>query len=151
MRLRTYAIASLLVAATGLAAFAHSGATGIVKERMELMKGIAAQMKTVARMIKGERAFDAEKAVSAARTIADHAERIPEKFPENSIKGMSEATPAIWENWDEFVAITDELKTKADALSAAAEAAPDAAAIRPEFKQLGGTCMSCHEDFRDSG
>ncbi len=151
MIFRTGAIAGVIFALTAIAALAHGGATGIVKERMELMMDIAAEMKTVAQMIRGKRPFDAEVATDAAMAIAEHAEAIPEKFPEGTIRGPSEAVPEIWESWDEFVRLSEELKTKAEALSVAAKSAADAAELSPEFRDVGSTCMACHEDFRQPG
>jgi hypothetical protein len=46
-----------LIAFTGVA-LAHEGATGVVKERMDLMKGQAKQMKLIGDMAKGKKKFD---------------------------------------------------------------------------------------------
>lgn len=130
------------------AALAHSGATGIVAERMEAMKDIAAQMKTLGTMLKGEREWDSETAASAASTIAGHAAEIPRQFPDGSVQPPSEARPAIWKDWDGFTETAQALESAAAALAETAWAAEDAAAIRPAFAAVGGTCSACHEDFR---
>lgn len=140
-------IISFVLAMCSLA-FAHSGATGIVKERMDLMKSIADQMKTIGRMIKGEDDYDADQASNAARTILAHAEKFPEMFPEGTAGAPSEALPAIWQDWETFLQISADLKRHANDLSAAAETASDVDAIRPHFVAVGKTCSACHEDFR---
>jgi len=129
-------------------AIAHSGATGIVKERMELMKDIAGHMKTLGTMIKGERAFSAEEASVAATMIASKSENVPELFPEDSIMEPSEALPAIWEDWDAFVGLSGDMNTHAKTLAEAAKNANDVTAIRAQFASLAKTCSGCHEDFR---
>ena len=140
--------AAVVLSASVLAAYAHGGATGVVMERMELMKSIQDQMKIVGEMILGKREFDAESVKAAGQTIAGHAEVIPHKFPEGSIEGPSEATSTIWEEWDSFVKLAEELKATALSMADAAETAVDEAAIRPHFAAVGKTCLACHEDFR---
>lgn len=134
------------LAVTG--AFAHSGASGIVLERMEMMKDISDQMKIIVTMVRGEEEYDAAKAQAAAQAIADHARELAEKFPEGSIGHPSEALPAIWDNWDEFVEQTEQLHAMAIALSNQAASADGADSLREEIAAVGQTCSSCHQDFR---
>jgi cytochrome c556 len=139
--------AAFIVSISGLA-IAHSGATGIVKERMELMKGIANQMKTIGSMVKGERNFSAEEASAAASMIATKSENVSDLFPEDSIMNPSEALPTIWEDWDAFVRLSEEMNTHAKTLAEASINADDVTTIRAAFVRLAKTCSSCHEDFR---
>ena len=151
MNFRNCVVATALIAASGISAYAHSGATGVVKERMEMMSNIASEMKFIGKMLKGSIAFDAEAAAIAAAAIADYAGQIPEVFPATSGGGLSEAAPAIWENWDEFVALSDETASRAATLAEAVESAADPMDVRPAFRTLGNACLSCHEDFREAG
>ena len=73
------AMSLLLVIFTGFA-FAHEGATGVVKERMDLMKGQQKQMKLIGEMAKGKKKFDAAKAAAAARDLGKSTKRIPDLF-----------------------------------------------------------------------
>ena len=75
----------LLIAFTGYA-LAHEGAKGVVKERMDLMKGQAKQMKLIGDMAKGKKKFDAAKAAAAAHDLGATTKKIPELFPEGSNK-----------------------------------------------------------------
>jgi len=143
--------AAAIILATAAGAFAHSGAKGVVKDRMDLMKDIAGQMKIVAGMIKGEAQFDAGVVSRAAMAIASHADEIPQYFPEGSLEVPSEALPDIWKDWDTFLELTDDFQEKAIALSESALSAADAAAMRPQFLELGKTCSSCHQEFRKAG
>ena len=86
-------------------------------------------------------------AVAGLNTILTNYTHIPDLFPEGSIVGDSKALPAIWENWDAFVAIVDTGKQAATDGIAAAEAG-DAAAYAAALQTLGGTCGQCHQQFR---
>ena len=86
-------------------------------------------------------------AVAAMQTLLINYTHIPDLFPEGSIVGESKALPAIWQNWDAFVAIVETGKTAAAAGLAAAEAG-DAAGYAAALQALGGTCGACHQQFR---
>ena len=103
-------------------AFAHGGATGIVKERMELMENIGTAMKTLNAIFKGERDYDPEAVRAAAAAIRDHAgENMTKLFPENSLDKPTETLPAVWQQWDEFEALAGALAAYSDALFKAAD------------------------------
>lgn len=150
MRLNVGFTTFVFIAATVTIVFAHGGADGIVKERMDIMTSIEDQMKVIGRMIKGQAPFEPEAAASAARAIASHAKEIPEKFPEGSLQAPSEAHPLIWDEWEAFIDLNDDLRTSATALADAALMASDAGAIRPNLVAIGKTCVACHRDFRAS-
>jgi cytochrome c556 len=86
-------------------------------------------------------------AVAAMQTLQTNYSHIPALFPEGSIVGDSAALPAIWENWETFVAIAKTGEEAAAAGLAAAEAG-DAAGYAAALKTIGGTCGQCHQQFR---
>jgi len=86
-------------------------------------------------------------AVAAMQTLKTNYSHIPALFPEGSIVGDSEALPAIWENWDAFVAIAKKGEDAAAAGLAAAEAG-DADGYATALKAIGATCGECHQQFR---
>lgn len=86
-------------------------------------------------------------AVAAMQTLKDNYSHIPALFPEGSIVGDSKALPAIWENWDAFVAIAKTGEDAATAGLAAAEAG-DAAGYAAALQAIGATCGQCHQQFR---
>ena len=113
--------ALIIVASTSLA-FAHGGATGIVKERMDLMASVGKSMKTITEMFQGEKPYDAAIVRQAASFIGNHGgEQMTRLFPEGSIQGPSESLPAIWQNWQRFSELADDLTKYAGALAAAAD------------------------------
>lgn len=103
------------------AAFAHSGATGVVKQRMEAMKSMGEAVKRIRPMMTGEATPDVAAIRDAARTIAaGSGNAISEKFPQGSMDHPTEALPRIWEEWGRFVALADQLELAARGLERAA-------------------------------
>lgn len=112
------AVAILL--STGLA-LGHGGATGIVKERMDLMASVGKSMKIVTEMFQGAKEYEAAAVRDAAKSIGSHGgEQLTRLFPEGSIQGPSESLPAIWQNWERFSELSEDLTKYAGALAAAA-------------------------------
>ena len=140
-------VALLLCLASATLALAHEGATGVVKERMDLMESQKDAMKLIGDMAKGKTPFDAAKAAEAARDISVTAKKIPELFPEGSGGDKSEALPAVWKKWDRFTANADDLSGAADALSSALAGSANQD-WKPAFQKVSDVCKSCHQDFR---
>ncbi|HSD92482.1 MAG TPA: cytochrome c [Methyloceanibacter sp.] len=147
-RAETPALAALSLALAVFAtlALAHEGATGVVKERMDLMDRQKDDMKIIGDMAKGKTPFDAAKAAEAARDISVTAKKIPELFPEGSLHGDTEALPAIWKDWDRFTGNAEDLDRVASELATALDA--DSADWTGAFKQVVEACKACHQDFR---
>jgi cytochrome c556 len=127
-------------------ALAHEGATGVVKERMDLMKDQQKQMKLIGDMVKGKARFDAAKAGAAAKELDTTTKKIPELFPKGSGGHPSEALSAVWEEWDRFTGNAHDAEKAADALAAALAASDQD--WKAAFKTMTDACKSCHEDFR---
>ena len=126
---------------------AHEGATGVVKERMEMMKGMGNRMKTIAAMIKGEKAFDPQIIAQNAAEISKHAVEIERLFPEGTHHAPSEAKQIIWAEKNRFVEFAKSLEAKSKSLSQKAEDG-DKREIMMGFAAVGKTCSGCHTDFR---
>jgi len=128
-------------------ALAHEGATGVVKERMDLMKRQQDDMKLLGDMAKGKTSFDAVKAAEAARDVSITAKKIHELFPEGSAGHPSDALPSIWKEWDRFAGNATSLESAADELASSIDgnAAQD---WKAGFQKLTDACKSCHQDFR---
>ena len=128
-------------------ALAHEGATGVVKERMDLMKRQQGDLKLIGEMAKGKTPFDADKAAEAARDVGATAKKIHELFPEGSAGHPSDALPAIWTEWDRFTSNADALANTANGLAATLET-PAGQDWKAAFQKLTDACKSCHQDFR---
>ena len=145
------AAAVLLVFGIGLGgALAHEGATGVIKQRMDAMEVMAKAMKTVGGMLRGKASYDAAKAMASARTIGANSGIVMIKlFPKGSLHPPSEATADIWRDGARFEQEARDLGVAAKDLEATIVAGKDVPApMRTAFRRLGGTCVSCHESFR---
>ena len=137
---------SVFLVALSLAsvAYAHEGVKNpAVKARMMAMSEIGAGMKVIGQMAQGKAAFDAAKAQAAVASIQAQSALVPTLFQANETDPKSEAAPAIWTNWGDFL-------NKAAAMKAAADAATanDPTALGQALRGLGGTCKACHSDYR---
>ena len=144
-------VSSVIALVIGLAVtvsgvHAHKGATGVVMERMMAMKSMGDAMKSLAAMVTGKAVFEADEVHKIGSRIKAHAADIPTMFPKGSIKGPSEATPAIWSDWESFKKHASELEKLATQLEG--EAGSQKSVALGLFAKMGKTCSGCHEDFR---
>lgn len=117
---------SLLAIAGAVTATAHTGAMGVVKERMDAMSTIGDANKVLRAMFSGEAAYDADAVAENAAIIQGHAgSALTELFPQGSLDTPTEAKPEIWQNWPEFTALAERLERSAEALAKAAPNGPD--------------------------
>lgn len=113
---------ALVASSVGLAALAHSGATGVMKERMDAMGEMGDEMKRLAPMMRGQTEYDPDVVRNAADTMIGHAgAQMTELFPEGSNGEPSEALDTIWEDWEEFAALAEALRTTAEGMKLAAD------------------------------
>ena len=146
MSKRLGAATGLFIAISAAAvAFAHEGAVGIAKERMDAMENMDDVAKAVARKISNNRnlASITGDAVKIRATL----EKIPTLFPEGSGTGVTMAKPEIWRNWDAFRARAAKAVEESDKLAATASGG-DPKAIRTQFMALERACTACHNEFR---
>ena len=129
---------------TALPSMAHSGATGIVKERMDRFKASQDAMKVIANALP---TGDFEAIGENAAMIEAWAREMVSYFPEGSNDAPSEARDAIWQRPDAFTAAAAAnaeaaLRLQVLAIDEDTDAMPDA------FRALAATCKSCHKQFR---
>lgn len=108
-----------------LIASAHSGATGVVKERMEHMKAMGTSMKSLAKMVGGQVPYDGAEVVKMADQFVNASgEAMTKLFPEGTNAHPSEAKPEIWQKWDKFQHLANELQAQAETLKMTAGGTP---------------------------
>ncbi len=127
--------------------WAHSDATGVVKERMDMMEELGDSMKTLKSLVRNQSGYDADQVVELARSIQEMSKHIGDKFPEGSNHRPSEALPSIWENWDRFTGLIEQMDMEAAKLGEVAVKGDQRSTLK-QFIALGRTCKGCHTDFR---
>lgn len=126
------------------AALAHSGATGVVKERMDMMKDLGATLKSLSVMSRSE-IYNQEFVETSARDMKLHAAHMADMFPVGSDAKPSEVRPEIWTDRAKFDALFVELSVAAEALAASAG---DKAALPARVVEISAVCRDCHDGFR---
>ena len=136
---------------------AIAGEATLPQEPQALVDYRVGEMKATGAALKALSQFDP--AAGAIGDLSDEtarirttAARIPDWFRQGTGIGdpgvtKSRALPAIWADWDGFVADAKKLDEAGVALEAAI-AANDAAALAAAVDQTGQACAACHKAFR---
>ena len=125
--------------------FAHEGAEGVVKERMDRFKENKEAMKAIKGNLAGDTAVIAQK----ASEIEAWAKDMVNFFPEGSTQPPSEALPAIWKEFDRFTDLARANEKAAANLKNLAQSGADTSALSGAFRSLGKTCKDCHNDYKE--
>jgi cytochrome c556 len=136
------ALLLLLVPGSGWASEEEALPEGPIRERHELMEGMAAHAKAISA---ANREGDTKAVVLPAQRIGEASARIAPLFPNGSLHPGSRAKPDIWRDFAEFEAQTKALGVKAAALAKIAREGGDTNAAT---KELMMRCKQCHEAFR---
>lgn len=133
---------SLVVSST---ATAHTGASGIVKERMDGFKAAKQSMKVLKSALRSQ---DFATVSTEAQSLQSWFGDLERYFPEGSNAKPSEALDVIWQEFDRFSAIAEQSRDASAALLQAAQKQNSSAAM-DAFSDLGASCKSCHDDYRE--
>ncbi len=118
-----------------------------IKARKELMQTNKLAAMTAGAMVKGKRAYDAQVAELAMRTIAATAYGLEHLFPKGSETG--EKTRAKAEIWKDMKGFLERMEGMEDKAEEAAEAAKKGlGAFKMAFGDVIKTCKGCHEKYR---
>ena len=133
-----------LIAFLTLPVFAHEGVKNdAVKQRMQLMKVIKNTMAEIGAMARGLDPFNEESAANAKQTLLLAAADIEAKFKLNETDPLSEGSPAIWENWEDFVEKSDDFSFMIEGLETSS-----ADTLAAGLGNIGQSCGSCHKAYR---
>ena len=141
--MKKIAITSIAIALTAAAIHAHAVENPAVQKRMDVMKEIKGAMGVLGGMAKGAIAFDAAAAGAAQNTLIEQSGMVAATFEANETDPKSEALPSIWENWDTFVDMADDLTFAAEGLDASS-----LDGVRGGLGNIGASCGACHKKFR---
>ena len=140
-----------LISAVGIAlscsALAHEGhehATGVVRERMELMTDMGQRLLAISKRLRANK--DLESITNDARDIRELASKITSLFPPGSTQFPTAAKPAIWHEWDDFIAKSKSVETETEKLMNTSTR--DGDALRAQFRAVAFACDGCHEKYR---
>jgi len=144
MRIVTSGLCALAIAAACLPSAAHDHATGVVKERMDMMEAMAKRLKAIRERVDGKRDLAAIKA--DAEAIASHAPHLVRLFPPGSTQKPTDARAAIWQNWSDFERKAIALEVESRKL--VNTGADDLAALSAQARAVTEVCGACHEKYR---
>lgn len=133
----------------GAVTLASANTAGAVADRQAYFKNLGYQAKKFGELAKS---FDASAAKAQAAELApllntDFKTLFPAGTSAQEIPGENRAKPAIWTDFDGFMAKEAGFKKAGAALVAAAEAG-DQKALGAAMGQFGGSCKACHDDYR---
>jgi cytochrome c556 len=134
-------------AALSCVAVAHEGhehATGVVRERMELMTDMGQRLLAMSKLLRANK--DLDRIAADARTLNGLTAKIPADFPPGSTQFPTAAKPAVWQQWDDFVIKAKKLQTELEKLSTISPA--DGNALREQFRAVALACDGCHDKYR---
>ena len=138
-----------MAAAAALVSLAAYAATPveIQQQRHEHYEKLGEAFKTVRDNSRGNPDFAAlEKAVAVIdKATVDQMQWFPKGTGPEA--GKTRALPDVWSKPQEFAAAQKMFADKAAPLSAAVKA-KDADAVGKAFRELGGACKNCHDNFR---
>ena len=138
------ALISALLCLFAAQSFAHKGATGIVKERMDKFSEARGQMKQMRGALQ---ANSLDIVVEITSDMRQWAKDMPHAFPTGSDMAPSEALPAIWDDKDGFAQAIAAYDEAIIALQQAALLNDKPLALK-KFRALGQACSNCHETYR---
>lgn len=147
MKLAKLALAAGALALTATA-MAQPKPENFVKERKAAFTLMAWYFGPLGAVAKGEKPFNKDDAVRATNFLVPLSKMPWEGFVAGTENvGNTEALPAVWSNGAKFKELAGKLETEMVKLQQTA-AAGDAEAFKKQFGAVGGTCKSCHDDFK---
>jgi cytochrome c556 len=145
-------IAASLAAVVTIPAVAHIERTEPLQSlRQSFFAIVGMTFGPMGDMVKGEIEWNDAQFAAWADDLASVSKVSVERgFAPGSEKGKTRAKPAIWENPDDFAQKLANFRSEAAALAEAANAGDKAVTIA-QFKQTGGTCKACHDNYKSRG
>ena len=111
--------------------------------RSKLMQNIRTEFSVLARMSREKIEFDKSLAESARLNLLKLAASTPVIFEDDDLPINSEALPAIWQNWDDFVSKSEDLEFVLEGVDTST-----LIDLRSSLGNVGAACGSCHQKYR---
>ena len=125
--------------------YAHEGAKGIIKERMDKFKMSKSLMKKINKGLQNDNFIIIEK---SAQTLLDWSKEMSNYFPEGSDTPPSEASSDIWLDPDGFKIAIKNFELASLELITQSQSENFDMTVN-SFRDLAQTCKGCHQKFRN--
>lgn len=146
--LKSFAIVGIALGVFAGPSLAEADPDTAIKYRKNVMKAVGGHTQAAAAILKGE--IDAPSALAPhARSLALTAETALAAFQQNTDGQGVEKTTATDKIWSDWTGYEKAMQDFVEASAAFAEAAEAGTATGKNLQQLGGTCKSCHDKFRE--
>ncbi len=142
------AFSLLLTASVSFGDSAEERAEEATETRQGALKVVRHYFGPVYGMARQQIPYDSAVVAANAQHMAALLSMLPDLFrADTSDEDVdTEALEDIWEDMDDFTAKAEAAAAKARAL---ADAAGDQGAAMSAFRELGGACKACHDDYRE--
>jgi len=122
-----------------------------VVERREAVMGLMGwSTGPMSGMVKGDAPYDAEVFTRQARRLAGLSEMSADLFKAD-VRGFdlhTEAKPEIWDDYEDFAKLAQDLVDSSNALVAASQSG-DLAVASQAFKEVADDCKACHDKYKE--
>ena len=126
---------------------AHTGVKNEdVMKRMNLMKSMAENTKIIGEMLKKKIPFDLERAKNSLIEVSNLSKSTPSVFEKMAMDPKSESKIIIWEEFDNFRDLSNNL---ADKTLSAAENLSGFEDLKPTLMTTASGCKECHTRYRE--
>lgn len=151
--MKNYLVSStLLTVLITSSVLAHTGATGIVKERMEAMSDMGDKAKVVSDMFKGKTDLTVAAVAEAADAFVVHGASMSNLFPDTTQSRTGKTTralPNIWDDWNDFTSQVAEFEANSEVLQKLSQGTTDIDVLKKAFIKTAKNCSGCHKQFRE--
>ena len=143
MKLITTMCCALVLTSTAVLAHADSD---LSDQREDVMKSYEKYLKSIGKMFRGQTDYDAAVVKAGAEQMQAHSGRyLLDLFPEGSGGDGTHAKPLIWEQWDDFSGLVNDLQKSSASLAANADTLESAS---PYYKDVMSSCKGCHKTYK---
>ena len=147
-----FSLVVLLSAALSLPAIAHIERSEPLQSlRQSYFAIVGMTFGPMGDMVKGDIEWNGEQFAAWASDLAAVSSVTVERgFAPGSDKGKTRARPEIWDNKADFEEKLGNFRMQAAKLAEVA-ATGDRQAIADQFRQTGGACKACHDNYKSRG
>src|SRR5262249_38101264 len=143
-KLSIIGVVGIVLSYAALAHEGHEHATGVVRERMELMTDMGKRLLAISKRLRANKELD--RIAPDAHAIKEASGKITTEFPPGSTQFPTAAKPVVWQQWDDFSEKARKLQAEAEKLSTTSPT--DGDALRAQFRAVAFACDGCHETYR---